>query len=143
VVPDETDTDNRLAVPSPESSSDARDVRALTDEPVNTPRTVSNELPFVLTLREPVEFGVKEYQRVDAVAPATVGSPCSRVADVFESNTVPLSEDNARADAKKSLFPEAETVTEFDNDEYDDVPAEDVADTLNWYVPAESVDVWH
>jgi len=143
VVPDETDTDKRLALPSPESSSDARGVRVETDEPVKTPRTVSNELPLVLTLREPVEFGVMEYQRVDAVAPATVGSPVSRVADVFESNTVPLLEDSARADAKKSLFPEAETVTELDNDEYGEVPAEDVADTLNWYVPAESEEVWH
>jgi hypothetical protein len=104
---------------------------------------VSNELPLVLTPSVPLDPAVNLYQRVDAVAPATVGSPCSRVADVFESNTVPLSEDKARADAKKSLFPEAETVTEFDNAEYDDVPAEDVADTLNWYVPAESVDVWH
>ena len=142
-MPDETDTDNRLALPSPESSSDARAVRAETDEPVNTPRTVSNELPLVLIPSVPLDPGVILYHRVADVAPKTVGSPVSRVADVFESNTVPLSEDRTRADVKKSLFPDAETMTEFDGDEYGEVPAEDVADTLNWYVPAESVEVWH
>ena len=117
MVPDETDTDNKLALPSPESSSAARRVRAETDEPVKTPKTVSNELPLVLTPSVPLDPGVILYHRVDDVAPTTVGSPVSRVADVFESYTVPLSEVRARADAKKSLFPEAETVTELDNDE--------------------------
>jgi hypothetical protein len=34
-------------------------------------------------------------------------------------------------------LPDVETTTEFDNDEYGDAPAEDEADTLNEYVPAE------
>jgi hypothetical protein len=40
-------------------------------------------------------------------------------------------------------LPEVETTTELDNGEYGDVPAEDEADTLNEYVPAERDVDWH
>ena len=80
MVPAATGADNRLAVPSTESSSVATLVSADTDDPVYTPSTVSNELPFVFTLRVPELDGTNEYQRVEAADPAEIGSPVSRVA---------------------------------------------------------------
>jgi hypothetical protein len=41
------------------------------------------------------------------------------------------------------LLPDVETTTEFDNDEYGDVPAEDEAATLNEYVPEDRDVDWH
>jgi hypothetical protein len=90
-------------------------VKDETDDPVNTPNTVSNELPLVSTVRNPLEDGVYEYHFVDEVAPCVVGSPASRVADVLLSFVEPLVPERTRAEEKKSLFPEVETTTEFDN----------------------------
>jgi hypothetical protein len=72
-----------------------------------------------------------------------VGSPVSRVADVLLSYTEPVVPVSTRAEEKKSLLPDVETTTELDSDEYGDVPAEDDADTLNEYVPADSEEAWH
>jgi hypothetical protein len=102
-----------------------------TDNPVNTPRTVSKELPMVLTASVPEDAGVNEYHFVDAVEPNVMGSFVSRDAPMFESVMVPLAPERSRGAEKKSLLPVRERVTVFENAENEEAPADELADTLN------------
>ena len=132
MVPLDTDRDNELVRFPPQSSFFEMSDSADTDDPVNTPKTVSKELPKVLTASVPEDAGVYLYHFVNAVAPYVKGSPVSRVAPEFESVMVPLTPESTRADAKKSLLPSTESVTAFDNAENGETPADELADTLNW-----------
>ena len=131
MIPLDTDTDNELVRLPPESSSLATIDNPDTDDPVNTPRTVSKELPTVFIASLPDDAGVNEYHFVDPVEPNVMGSFVSRVAPEFESEILPLAPERTRAAEKKSLLPVTERVTSFENAENEETPADELADTLN------------
>jgi hypothetical protein len=132
VVPLDTGRDNELVRFPPQSSFFEMSDSADTDDPVNTPRTVSKELPTVFIASVPEDAGVNEYHFVDPVEPNVMGSFVSRVAPEFESEILPLAPERTRAAEKKSLLPTSERVTEFENAENEEAPADELADTLNW-----------